>query len=113
MTTLDSSPSNNGRGSDAWSRPGTDLGIDRRGAGYCRVTFDHAPMNVTGATVCIPPAPSPHDTHSRPRQALERLRPVCDFTSSTAPSADGPRLDASALTSSRSKAHRTNERRTT
>jgi len=51
MTILDSSPSNNGRGSDAWSRPWTHLGIYRRSAGYCRVTFDHAPMNVTGATV--------------------------------------------------------------
>ena len=52
MTTLDSSSSNNGRGSDAWSRPWTHLGIDRRSAGYCRVTFDHPPINlITAATV--------------------------------------------------------------
>ena len=53
MTTLDSSPSNNGRGSDAWSRPWTHLGIDRRSAGYCRVTFDHPPMNVITATTVL------------------------------------------------------------
>jgi enoyl-CoA hydratase/carnithine racemase len=50
MTTVDSSPSNNGRGSDAWSRPWTHLGIDRRSVGYCRVTFDHPPINAITAT---------------------------------------------------------------
>jgi enoyl-CoA hydratase/carnithine racemase len=53
MTSLNSSPSNNGRGSDAWSRPWTHLGIDRRSAGYCRVTFDHPPMNVITATTVV------------------------------------------------------------
>ena len=53
MTTVDSSPSDNGRGSDAWSRPWTHLGIDRRSAGYCRVTFDHPPMNVITATTVL------------------------------------------------------------
>jgi enoyl-CoA hydratase/carnithine racemase len=52
MTTVDSSPSNNGRGSDAWSRPWTHLGIDRRSAGYCRVTFDNPPINgITATTI--------------------------------------------------------------
>jgi hypothetical protein len=74
MKTLDSKPSNNGRGSDAWSRPWTHLGIDRRGAGYCRVTFDHAPMNVTGATVCIPLHP-PRMTLA---QDLDRRSNACD-----------------------------------
>ena len=53
MTTVDSSPSNNGRGSDAWSRPWTHLGIDRRSAGYCRVTFDNPPINVITATTVM------------------------------------------------------------
>ena len=44
------SASNNGRGSDAWSRPWTHLRIDRRSPGYCRVTFDHPPINTITAT---------------------------------------------------------------
>jgi enoyl-CoA hydratase/carnithine racemase len=40
----------NGRGSEAWSRPWTHLNIDRRSPGYCRVTFDHAPINTITAT---------------------------------------------------------------
>ena len=52
MSTIDTSPSNNGRGSDAWSRSWTHLGIDRRSPGYCRVTFDHPPINaITARTV--------------------------------------------------------------
>jgi enoyl-CoA hydratase/carnithine racemase len=43
--------SSNGRGSDeAWSGAFTHLRIDRRSAGYCRVTFDHPPINTLTAT---------------------------------------------------------------
>jgi enoyl-CoA hydratase/carnithine racemase len=52
VNTIDASPSNNGRGSDAWLRSWTHLGIDRRSPGYCRVTFDHPPTNrITATTV--------------------------------------------------------------
>ena len=46
----DVSPSNNGRGSDAWSQSWTHLSVDRRSPGYCRVTFDHRPINTITAT---------------------------------------------------------------
>ena len=48
--TLDMSPSNNGRGSPAWSQSWTHLSVDRRSPGYCRVTFDHPPINTITAT---------------------------------------------------------------
>jgi enoyl-CoA hydratase/carnithine racemase len=50
MSTLDASPSNNGRGSEAWSGSWTHFGVDRRRPGYCRVTFDHPPINTITAT---------------------------------------------------------------
>jgi len=50
MSTASTSASGNGRGSDAWSRSWTHLRIDRRSRGYCRVTFDHAPINTITAT---------------------------------------------------------------
>jgi enoyl-CoA hydratase/carnithine racemase len=50
MTTPDASPSNNGRGSPTWSRSWTHLSVDRRSRGYCRVTFDHPPINTMTAT---------------------------------------------------------------
>jgi enoyl-CoA hydratase/carnithine racemase len=50
MSTVDASPSNNGTGSEAWSRSWTHLRFDRRSAGYCRVTFDHPPINTITAT---------------------------------------------------------------
>jgi enoyl-CoA hydratase/carnithine racemase len=50
MSTLDASPSSNGRGSDAWFRSWTHFRIDRRSPGYCRVTFDHPPINTITAT---------------------------------------------------------------
>jgi enoyl-CoA hydratase/carnithine racemase len=50
MSTLDASASDNGRGSEAWSRPWTHLRTDRRSSGYCRVTFDHPPINTITAT---------------------------------------------------------------
>jgi enoyl-CoA hydratase/carnithine racemase len=50
MSTLDASPSNNGRGSEAWFRSWTHFGVDRRSRGYCRVTFGHPPINTITAT---------------------------------------------------------------
>jgi enoyl-CoA hydratase/carnithine racemase len=53
MSTVDASPSNNGngsRGSDAWFRSWTHFSIDRPSPGYCRVTFDHPPINTITAT---------------------------------------------------------------
>lgn len=50
MSTLDASPSNNGRGSDAWFRSWTHFSVDRRSPGHCRVTFDHPPTNMITAT---------------------------------------------------------------
>jgi enoyl-CoA hydratase/carnithine racemase len=41
---------NNGQGSDAWSRSWTHLRIDRRSPGYCHITFDHPPINTITAT---------------------------------------------------------------
>ena len=42
------STSGNGRGPDSWAR--SALSIDRRSLGYCRVTFDHPPINTITAT---------------------------------------------------------------
>ena len=50
MSTIDTSPSNNGRGSQAWCESWTHLSIDRRSPSYCRVTFDHPPINTITAT---------------------------------------------------------------
>jgi enoyl-CoA hydratase/carnithine racemase len=50
VTAIDASPSNNGRGSEAWSRSWTHISIDRRSLGYCRVTFNHPPINTITAT---------------------------------------------------------------
>jgi enoyl-CoA hydratase/carnithine racemase len=50
MSTIDASPANNGRGSEAWCRSWTHLSIDRRTLGYCRVTFNHPPINTITAT---------------------------------------------------------------
>jgi enoyl-CoA hydratase/carnithine racemase len=50
MSTPGASPSTNGRGSDAWHRPWTHLSVDRRSPGYCRVRFDHPPINTVTAT---------------------------------------------------------------
>jgi enoyl-CoA hydratase/carnithine racemase len=50
MSTLDAGPSDNGRGSEAWYRSWTHFSIDRRSPGYCRVTFDHPPINTITAT---------------------------------------------------------------
>jgi enoyl-CoA hydratase/carnithine racemase len=50
MSTVDVSPSNNSRGSDAWWRSWTHLRFDRRSPAYCLVTFDHPPINTLTAT---------------------------------------------------------------
>ena len=50
MSTAYASPSNNGRGSDAWHRPWAHFTVDRRSSGYCRVVFDHPPINTITAT---------------------------------------------------------------
>jgi enoyl-CoA hydratase/carnithine racemase len=50
MSTIDTSASSNGRGSDAWARSWTHLRVDRRSPAYCRVTFDHPPINTITAT---------------------------------------------------------------
>jgi enoyl-CoA hydratase/carnithine racemase len=52
MSPVDTSPSNNGKGTEAWSESWTHLRVDRRSRSYCRVTFDHPPINtVTARTV--------------------------------------------------------------
>lgn len=48
MRPIDASRSNNGRGPDAWSW--MHLRVDRRSRSYCRVTFDHPPINTITAT---------------------------------------------------------------
>ena len=50
MSTTESSASSNGRGSDAWSASWTHLRVDRRSPRFCRVTFDHPPINTITAT---------------------------------------------------------------
>jgi enoyl-CoA hydratase/carnithine racemase len=50
MSTIDVSPSNNGRGSEAWSGSWTNFRVDRPSPGYCRVTFEHPPINTITAT---------------------------------------------------------------
>jgi 1,4-dihydroxy-2-naphthoyl-CoA synthase len=50
MSATDASPSSNGRGSDAWWRSWTHFSVDRVSTGYCRVTFDHPPINTITAT---------------------------------------------------------------
>jgi enoyl-CoA hydratase/carnithine racemase len=50
MSTIHASPSNNGRGSDAWSESWTHFRVDRRSPSSCRVTFDHPPINTITAT---------------------------------------------------------------
>jgi enoyl-CoA hydratase/carnithine racemase len=53
MSTIDVSPSNNHHGSHAWSQSWTHLSVDRHSAGYCRVTFDHPPINTITVTTVL------------------------------------------------------------
>jgi len=50
MSTFNTNASNNGRGSESWSSSWTHLSIDRCSRGYCRVTFEHPPINTITAT---------------------------------------------------------------
>jgi enoyl-CoA hydratase/carnithine racemase len=43
-------PSNNSHGSAAWAGSWTHFRVDRRSPAYCRVTFDHPPINTITAT---------------------------------------------------------------
>jgi enoyl-CoA hydratase/carnithine racemase len=50
MSTREANPSDNGRGSEAWYRSWTHFSVDRRSPGYCRVSFDHPPINAITVT---------------------------------------------------------------
>jgi enoyl-CoA hydratase/carnithine racemase len=50
MSTLGARSSDNSHGSKAWSESWTHFRVDRRSARYCRVTFDHPPVNAITAT---------------------------------------------------------------
>ena len=50
MSTTDTGFSTNGRAPESWSNSWTHLSVDRRSPGYCRVTFDHPPINAITAT---------------------------------------------------------------
>lgn len=50
MSLTDADSSKNGWALRAWSPSWTHLRIDRRSPGYCRVTFDHPPINTITAT---------------------------------------------------------------
>jgi enoyl-CoA hydratase/carnithine racemase len=50
MNTVDASASNNGTGSDSWSRSWMHFKLDRRSPSYCQVTFAHPPINTITAT---------------------------------------------------------------
>jgi enoyl-CoA hydratase/carnithine racemase len=43
----------NGTGSGAWAESWTHLRVDRRSRRYCRVTFDHPPINTITATTVV------------------------------------------------------------
>jgi enoyl-CoA hydratase/carnithine racemase len=53
MSSIDTSSSANGRGSDAWARSFTHFSVDRRSPSYCRVTFEHPPINTITATTVM------------------------------------------------------------
>ncbi len=50
MSTVDAGFSNNSRGSEAWAQSWTHFSVDRRSPGYCRISFDHPPINTITAT---------------------------------------------------------------
>jgi enoyl-CoA hydratase/carnithine racemase len=43
----------NGTGSGAWAESWTHIQVDRRSPSYCRVTFDHPPINTITATTVV------------------------------------------------------------
>jgi enoyl-CoA hydratase/carnithine racemase len=50
MSSVEATSSTNGRGSPRWYGSWTRFSVDRRSASYCRVTFDHPPINTITAT---------------------------------------------------------------
>ena len=50
MAGVETSASDNGTGTGAWAQSWTHFSVDRRSLGYCRVTFDHPPINTITAT---------------------------------------------------------------
>jgi enoyl-CoA hydratase/carnithine racemase len=50
VSTIDSRASANGKGSETWSESWMHLIVDRRSSSYCRVTFNHPPINTITAT---------------------------------------------------------------
>jgi enoyl-CoA hydratase/carnithine racemase len=50
MSAIDETPSSNGVAPESWSQSWTHLKVERRSPGYCRVTFDHPPINTITAT---------------------------------------------------------------
>jgi enoyl-CoA hydratase/carnithine racemase len=50
ISPLDAGPSGNSHGPETWTQPWAHLRVDRRSASYCRVTFDHPPINTITAT---------------------------------------------------------------
>ena len=50
MSTIDPHASHNGRGSEAWASSWTHFRLARPSASYCRVTFEHPPINTITAT---------------------------------------------------------------
>src|SRR5664279_2292417 len=53
VSSFNISPSTNGRGSESWSCSWTHMSVDRRSPGYCRVRFDHPPINTITATTVV------------------------------------------------------------
>jgi enoyl-CoA hydratase/carnithine racemase len=53
MCAVDAAASNGSHGPHAWARPWTHLAIDRRTPSYCRITFDHPPVNAITATTVV------------------------------------------------------------
>jgi len=53
MSSIDTTPSPNGRVSPSWSQPRTHLSLDRGSPGYCRVRFEHPPINTITATTVV------------------------------------------------------------
>jgi enoyl-CoA hydratase/carnithine racemase len=50
VSKIGASPSSNGRGSASWAQSWTHFRLARPSPGYCRVTFDHPPINTITAT---------------------------------------------------------------
>ena len=53
MSSMDTGASPNGRPSDTWHQSWRHFSVDRCSSGYCRVTFDHPPINTITATTVV------------------------------------------------------------